>query len=698
MLEEKDLIKNEIYYAKGKYINIFKDDRNIHSFIHGFKVLRPCETTYTIIDLNISHLAKQKEGIRLATPEEKHWFLECEKANKFIPREEVLKSFNTSIELTSLPEKWCIKINIENETIVGKYFNTIMNASTYKNGWINKYLCSHDSSNNKLSNTSKASHSRNIVDGIEITFEQFKKWVLKEEVKEYISEYIESIENYSNYIIKGFIYKVLKNENQPISLKLNCNIKSGYVACTDLYCTYKYFKPSTKEAYDKQNSKTETKFEVGKWYKWYQRNHDNHHYGKCKTVNEIYLEMEPWITNCFTYMVDGTFLISESENIKEIPLEEIQQYLPDGHADKIKSKNTKFKVGDKVKIISRHPNNTTGSEVKGSEGKAIGKFAYVCNNSANTFALYSNKNNSGEYIGILCKDNLYLFYFNDCDLELIEKEWIPKVGDWAICIKTGFGFGDYDINKPFQITKVSEINKGHWGNGYFDVNIKGTNQPLFNFTHETVIRKALPHEIPITVDNEVVEMPINHVSMYLKDLSSDINYITGIDPYYIPLKDLPSNQWQVGDLVECVNSYKIGSYPDIITVGNIYTIKSFNEIGNGVVLKELKFPTIEGIFKLERFKFHSRPNIVITKEKIADTWIIPTYELNTSIFYTSSNIDTLSNNHYYYTDVGSLPIRDCNLSITSDNSFVNIDLMSTKINNTTSINVPLYEPEEISLL
>ena len=36
--------------------------------------------------------------IKIATPEEKHWFLECEKANKFIPYDEAMETFEKSFK------------------------------------------------------------------------------------------------------------------------------------------------------------------------------------------------------------------------------------------------------------------------------------------------------------------------------------------------------------------------------------------------------------------------------------------------------------------------------------------------------------------------------------------------------------------------------------------------------------------------
>lgn len=97
----------------------------------------------------------------------------------------------------------------------------------------------------------------------------------------------------------------------------------------------------------------------GKWYKWYQENHETFHYGKFKEYGSNVFHMSPWIVNCNSYTVSGTFLLNKAIQIEEISLEEIQTYLPDGHSDKIQKKQTMeynnmldIQVGDTVKCVS----------------------------------------------------------------------------------------------------------------------------------------------------------------------------------------------------------------------------------------------------------------------------------------------------------------------------------------------------------
>ena len=95
------------------------------------------------------------------------------------------------------------------------------------------------------------------------------------------------------------------------------------------------------------------KFEIGKWYKWYQKDHANYHYGKVKEINleTDTLVMNPWIIQCDEYIGSGTFNLSKAEQIQEISIEEIQEFLPDGHPDKITS--DEFKKGEYIVITDK---------------------------------------------------------------------------------------------------------------------------------------------------------------------------------------------------------------------------------------------------------------------------------------------------------------------------------------------------------
>ena len=103
------------------------------------------------------------------------------------------------------------------------------------------------------------------------------------------------------------------------------------------------------------------KFEIGKWYKWYQKNHENYHYGKVEKIEieaDIFV-MAPWIIQCDDYNYSGTFDLSKAEQIQEISVEDVQEFLPKGYVDKIskplsdKVECTEFKKGDYIVLIGK---------------------------------------------------------------------------------------------------------------------------------------------------------------------------------------------------------------------------------------------------------------------------------------------------------------------------------------------------------
>ena len=192
-----------------------------------------------------------------------------EQFKKWVMKEEKPK------ELTSLPEKWCIKITKENLNVVGTYYNRDGAKCYTGENNVGKYYVSHNMGigtsvmgKNYGANFSTLTPSNEYK---EITFQQFKDWVLKEKTPEYV-ECIYS--NNSNTWTIGKVYKVhadgciednCKDYNSTITWQ-NRKPDSGF-----------RFKASTKEAFEAQNKpieplktpKTVQKHEFihGKWYK-----------------------------------------------------------------------------------------------------------------------------------------------------------------------------------------------------------------------------------------------------------------------------------------------------------------------------------------------------------------------------------------------------------------------------------------------
>jgi len=174
---------------------------------------------------------------RLASSEEKHWLNECIKLDKFITFEEAMKTFipeyvectiqyiqsayklgiiykvsdTERIENSSngwayyrynqerfkpstkeaydaqfivkepefvLPEKWCIKRNAENDKIITDYINKLSNFH-------HNYLCNNYNNPYLHNKVNKCCSYHKVIESYkEITFDQFKKYVLEEEIVE----------------------------------------------------------------------------------------------------------------------------------------------------------------------------------------------------------------------------------------------------------------------------------------------------------------------------------------------------------------------------------------------------------------------------------------------------------------------------------------------------------------------------------
>jgi hypothetical protein len=165
---------------------------------------------------------------------------------------------NNMNTLKELPEKWFIKTNEESNEIVCDYYNKTNNSNTART--IGNYY-GINKSNGELCGYMYYIDAPDMYFDInsEITFEQFKKWVLKEEIQpqfEVGKYYSFNWVSFNNLFI---VAKVSDVDNNNIIVSFN-NREGKY------------------------------------------------------------------------YQTDG-FFYSDMANIKELSLENVQQYLPDGHAD-----------------------------------------------------------------------------------------------------------------------------------------------------------------------------------------------------------------------------------------------------------------------------------------------------------------------------------------------------------------------------
>jgi len=176
---------------------------------------------------------KRESAIGVAWNSGSHWFYlgSSEKPEYTLAQlEPFLKDIpmDKPKELTSLPEKWCIRaLNNEQFSIIKPYFQKL--KSHYKD-----YIVS--SPNNGWSNREIDNYTINIDvflrDGyIELTLDQFRKWVLKEEIKQEIpmkEEYWIIISNGEGMHSDDKGKLVIKLENKPSGNISHNYYPSGY--------------------------------------------------------------------------------------------------------------------------------------------------------------------------------------------------------------------------------------------------------------------------------------------------------------------------------------------------------------------------------------------------------------------------------------------------------------------------------------
>lgn len=136
------------------------------------------------------------------------------------------------------------------------------------------------------------------------------------------------------------------------------------------------------------------KFEIGKWYKWYQKNHGKYHYGKVERINleTDTLVMSPWIIGCTDYGYSGYFDLSKAEQSQEISVEDVQEFLPKNHSDKISS--DVFKKGEYIVITDNYSGGFCTNYIYKQRKDYEYLEAELDNNGSitNGFARYEKKN------------------------------------------------------------------------------------------------------------------------------------------------------------------------------------------------------------------------------------------------------------------------------------------------------------------
>lgn len=207
----------------------------------------------------------------------------------------------------------------------------------------------------------------------------------------------------------------------------------------------------------------EPKFEVGKWYKY---SYKNNHYFKpavsgvigenIKTLEEIHTGIYKNTTNTW-FSKDETKLAD---------LSEIQQYLPNGHLDKII-------IPEYVELLPGFDTPLNGKifSTKGPQPKEwkYSSWEQIINIS---FKQYFKPSTKEAYEAQFVKE--------------LEKQWIPQAGDWAYRLDEGNSSNKVTKGKVYLVLEGSSAK---------ELRIIDDSGNKYNFDTYR-FRKALPSEIP----------------------------------------------------------------------------------------------------------------------------------------------------------------------------------------------------------
>ena len=224
--------------------------------------------------------------------------------------------------------------------------------------------------------------------------------------------------------------------------------------------------------YNHPDKKLNLQFEVGKWYK--NLGHDKEYIGK-------FLEMKGCCWYCseyfynYKYYPNETNLTTNFSNSVECPLNEMQQYLPDGHPDKLKTEQA-FEVGKWYEI------QTSYRWIIKFESLINGTLKASWKKSPDDFSNYKYVTEHGMWkvktdFKPIKQLSIYEVqqYLPDGHPDKIKSNQEFRIGDWCIWMA-----GDRaDIFKIHDIHNFNRMIQGDNGNHY----------------DKDIIRHATPEEI-----------------------------------------------------------------------------------------------------------------------------------------------------------------------------------------------------------
>ena len=251
-----------------------------------------------------------------------------------------------------LPKNWICKMTNESKGTLNNYRRNFVNYDNEDCSW--DYMLPNGSGGN-------------LIDGTEITFDQFKKYVLKEYIEQPKQSLKQAVhcktQEEWNFVSEKLNYNWI---NAKFGINRDCISLNAAQNSSKIYWKSKDYKIlSFQEWWDLIGYKieNEVKFEVGKWYKNLGNSNKLNNFGKFLSIRN---GCEFWMSECIyqEHKVDvKEQWLHYSDKTVECSIEEIQQYLPDGHVDKIKpviqqtiDMQSKFKVGEYVVSLDKSNN------------------------------------------------------------------------------------------------------------------------------------------------------------------------------------------------------------------------------------------------------------------------------------------------------------------------------------------------------
>ena len=333
-ISKKDLKEGEIYLYDNEHICVYPKGGSLS--INGK-------------NFNNEHTWIWNLDIKSTTDKQKDWLNKCIKANKFIPYDEAIRTFEKSFKFN---------IGDEIEAKPGGYY--ISDPKFFAESHKALFPSEKSEISGRITERTQAK-------GFNWYRCSYSNWITEEGVeliKEDVPEYIECIDTgyfisdcssvNENNLKKGTIYKVSSKKPESIySKKIVLEAEKGHIeiGCNDYQTLYK---SSTKEAFDLQNSKTNTQYKIGKWYthpKWSPNSFIK--FSSIRDYNSVY-ELER-ISQGNYKGVNTNWSISYEHTLEEADMNIVSNFLPKNHPDKIKTPSTmnncEYKVGDWVKII-----------------------------------------------------------------------------------------------------------------------------------------------------------------------------------------------------------------------------------------------------------------------------------------------------------------------------------------------------------